>query len=61
MIQLLLLSTGGLVQIDYREVIQEGRGVNEIFMTFLEKGDDGMPVVLRPGDHIMINKIPREE
>ena len=60
MIQILLMSTGGLVQIDYKEEIIEGKGVNEMFATFLSKGDDGLPVVLRPGDHIVINKIAKE-
>lgn len=60
MIQIMLLSTGGLVQIDYKEEIVEGRGINEMFTTFLQKGDDGLAVTLRPGDNIVINKIPKE-
>lgn len=60
MIQIMLLSAGGLVQIDYKEEIVVGRGVNDIFTTFLQKGDDGLAVTLRPGDNIVINKISKE-
>jgi hypothetical protein len=55
----MLLSSNGIVQIDYKEEIQEGKSVNDIFTTFIQKGDDGMPVVLRAGDHIVINKLPK--
>ena len=60
MIQIMLLTMTGLVQIDYKEEIVEGRNINDIFMTFLSKGDDGLPVALRPGDNIVINKLPKE-
>lgn len=57
MIEIMILSNTGIVQISYKEAIQEGRTVNDIFATFLQKGDDGMPVSLRTGDHIVINKV----
>lgn len=59
MIQIMLLTNSGIVQIDYKEDIQEGRTVNDVFATFLQKGDSGMPVMLRPGDQIIINKLTK--
>ena len=60
MLQIMLLTLSGHVQIDYKEEIKQGRSVNDIFATFLEKGDDVLSVVLRTGDHIVINKLPKE-
>jgi ribosome biogenesis GTPase A len=53
------LTIDSYVQIDYKEEVQAGRTVNDVFMTFLEKGDNGLPVVIRTGDHIVVNRLEK--